>query len=92
MRRTRAASCLSASRGRAEVADLPKPDVSVDVTPTPDGSAQGVVINVSRDNKSYDGALDKRAWSGHGRTVGEAVKGAVEKMLSDPRTGEYISK
>lgn len=62
---------------------LPKPDVTVDVSPAPDGSTTGATVTVQRDGKS-------RAWIGEGKNTNEAVKGAVEKMLGDSRTGEFM--
>jgi hypothetical protein len=63
--------------------DLPKPTVSADVAPSPDGSSTGATVSVSRDGKS-------RSWVGSGKTTNEAVRDVVEKMLGDRRTGEFM--
>lgn len=65
------------------MADLPKPLVTADVSPSPDGSSQGASVKVERDGKS-------RSYVGEGKTINEAVKGVIEKMLGDPRTGEFM--
>lgn len=65
------------------MADLPKPTVTADVGPSPDGSKQGATVWVARDGKA-------RAWTGEGSTTTEAVVDVVKKMLDDPRTGEFM--
>lgn len=60
---------------------LPKPDVSVAETAA--GGSHDIAITVARDGKS-------RTWTGSAGNHPDAVKGAVEKMLGDPRTGEYL--
>lgn len=62
---------------------LPKPDVSAEVAPSPDGTKTGATVTVTRDGKS-------RSWVGEGNTASEAVKGMVEKMLDDRKTGEFM--
>jgi hypothetical protein len=65
---------------------LPQPEISVEATPEGTASSsRDVAITASRDGKS-------RIWSGTGGTIPEAVKGAVEKMLSDPHTAEYVKR
>lgn len=60
---------------------LPKPNVSV--TESAAGGNHDIAITAERDGKS-------RTWTGSATTSSDAVKGAVEKMLGDPRTGEYL--
>lgn len=57
---------------------LPRP--TVDVTDTPDGKSHVVI---SRDGKA-------RSWAIEGSTSKEMVKDAVEKVISDSHTAEWL--
>jgi hypothetical protein len=72
------------------MADLPRPDISVDVGKSPDGSKEGVTVTASRPSTSHDGKADSRSWVGEGATTREAVKNVVEKIIGDRRTGEFL--
>ncbi len=64
---------------------LPRPDVKV--TPAterdPAASAGSVDIVISRDNKG-------RSYRAEGGSAPEVVKDAIEKILNDPYTGEWV--
>lgn len=62
---------------------LPRPTVTVTESSSPDGTTKEIVIHAARDNKDTK-------WSGTGATTLEATRGALEKMLNDPITGEYL--
>lgn len=61
--------------------DLPKP--TVDVAERDGYGYKGIDVTVSRDGKS-------RTWSGTSSTTQGAVRDAVEKMLDDHHTAEYV--
>jgi hypothetical protein len=65
-----------------KMATLPKSEVSVSEAQG-DGS-HSFAITARRE------AGKDRTWTGSASTPSGAVKEAVEKMLSDPRTGEYL--
>jgi len=61
---------------------LPAPDISVDHA-NASSTTHVIVVTAKRDGKS-------RTWTGEGSTVNEAVKGVVEKIFADPRSGEFM--
>jgi hypothetical protein len=63
------------------MATLPKPDVTV--AEASDSGTHSIAITARRDGKD-------RTWSGSAPTSAGAVRDAVDKMLADPRTGEYL--
>lgn len=77
------------------MADLPQTKVKVDVKKSPDGNTDGCDITLTRagtgratvDGKPTDTV---KTFTGEGKSVGEAVQGAVEKMVSDRATGEFL--
>ena len=61
---------------------LPRPDISISESDNGCGG-KSVTITASRDNKS-------KSWSGTSVNTTGATKEAVEKMLSDRSTAEYL--
>lgn len=67
------------------MATLPDSEVSVTQSSDTVNNKTSIAITARRDGKD-------RTWSGEASTTQGAVKEAVEKMLKDPRSGEYIQK
>jgi len=66
------------------MAILPRPEVSVSEVPRREGGANHeIAVTINRDGK---GATH----SGSGSITSEAVKQVVEKILSDPKTAEWL--
>jgi hypothetical protein len=63
---------------------LPTTEVRINVVENDDG-AVGISVTASRNGK-------ERTWSGEGKSGAEATQRVVEKMLQDPRTGEFLEK
>jgi hypothetical protein len=68
--------------------EIPRPEVTVDVAPSPDGSTVGATIGVSRSDGK--GGIESRTYLGGGSNVNEAVKQGVERLLNDRKVGEFL--
>ena len=78
--------CHRPDCGTMTAVDLPPPTVDVTQTPTPAGEPCGSVdVVVHRDGKG-------RSYRVEGSNATDLVKGAVEKVLGDHYSGEWIPK
>lgn len=75
--------CHNPECGRMLAVDLPRPEVSVTTRQTDSGN--DVEVSISRDGKA-------RNYTGGGAGVAhnDAVKQAVEKIIADPHTAEWL--
>lgn len=65
---------------------MPREDVVVETASGQDGFGSAVHQITITDRKA------QRAWSGSGKTVGEAATEATKKFLGDRRAREYVGE
>jgi hypothetical protein len=64
----------------------PRPTVDVTPSPAPEGQpSSGVDIMIHRDGKG-------RSYRVEGQAAADLVKGAIEKVIADPYSAEWIPK
>ncbi len=67
------------------MATLPPTDVTVVESPQTEAGRKSYAVTARR------GGVE-RTWSGEAGTDTGAIKEVVEKMLNDPRTGEFVKR